>query len=328
MILIAYGTRPEWIKLKPLIYLLKQEKKKFHLLYTGQQKDIGSFEFDSKIEITDIDSKNRLNFVISSILNSNVFNDISYVIVQGDTASAFAVALSAFNRGIPILHIEAGLRTFDTRNPYPEESYRQMISCMARYHFCPTTNDHKNIIDEKKSGKSFVVGNTVIDSLPKIPTKYDNYVLVTMHRRENLPIMDQWFFEIEELANEYTELEFVIPIHPNPILKEFSKVFKKTKLIHPMKHEELLEFMAKCKCVISDSGGVQEEASFYKKKVLVCREITERPAKNQLLVKTPKDLKAYFRRVIDDYVVFEECPFGSGDSSEKIFKIMKEHGIC
>lgn len=330
MILVAYGTRPEWIKLSVLISLLK-EVRDVCVLYTGQQVDIGKFGYDRKIEIKQSSaSSNRLNDIISSILQADeVFDGITHVIVQGDTASAFAVALAAFNRGIPVSHVEAGLRTYDSSNPYPEESYRQMISCLAQYHYCPTENDFKNLTVEKKDGKVFTVGNTVIDTLPILSTSYENKVLVTMHRRENLAEIEEWFSAIESLAVNHENIEFILPLHPNPRIKEAAeKVLRRTKVVPPMNHIELLNLIAKCKCVISDSGGIQEEASFYKKKVLVCRKVTERPAKNQVMVYSPKLLESAFKREMENWEIDEWCPFGKGDSSLQIRKIMTELGIA
>jgi len=324
MILVAYGTRPEWIKLSVLVSMLKQ-KTDVCVLYTGQQEDIGNFGYDKRITIKSGD--NRLNSIISSVLEANVFDGVSHVIVQGDTASAFAVALAAFNRGIPVIHIEAGLRTFDINNPYPEESYRQMISSIAKYHFCPTERDYANLYREKRNGSFFVVGNTVIDTLPVLASSYDDVVLVTIHRRENHARIVEWFTEIEKLATDYPNIEFILPLHPSPVVKQAASVLKNTKVVNPLGHTELLNLLARSKCVISDSGGIQEEASFYKKKVLVCRKITERPANNQILISEPKELKSNFEAVINDYMVNDWCPFGNGDSSKTIERILTKLGI-
>ena len=327
MILLAYGTRPEWIKIKILVDKLKQDRE-VCILYTGQQKDIGEFYYDRKVEIKD--GTNRLNDIISSVLNADVFGGITHVIVQGDTASSFAVALAAFNREIPVSHIEAGLRTYDTQNPYPEESYRQMISCLATNHFCPTFTDSENLVTERKSGKKYVTGNTVIDTLPNLEVVYDEKVLVTIHRRENLPIIEEWFTAIETLATQNPKTEFILPIHPNPKIKAAAeKILKNTRVVPSMKHDDLLQLMAKCKCIISDSGGIQEEACFYRKKILVCRKVTERPAENQIMVLTPDSLmEAYVeanKNHIDDD--FDPRAFGDGNASWKIQSVINELGI-
>ncbi len=322
MILVSYGTRPEWIKVKTIIQKLKDEGLPVLVLFTGQQKDIGEFEYDVDINIQD-HKTNRLNNIITTIMCSGVFDNVSHVIVQGDTASSFAVALSAFNLNIPISHIEAGLRTYDKKNPYPEESYRQMISCMADYHFVPTEQDKQNLIAEKKNGEIHVVGNTVIDTLPKLDVKYEDTVLVTMHRRENIENMSEWFGAIEFLASRYPLLEFIIPIHPNPVIKEKSNIFESVKVVDPMSHDELLALIAKSRIIITDSGGIQEESAFYRKKVLVCRKTTERPAENQILVEEPMNLNSTFDSEVRDCVINIECPFGDGTSSKKIVEILK-----
>lgn len=323
MILIAYGTRPEWIKVKRLIEIFKKNNTPIRVLFTGQQKDIGEFEYDLKINIPKNET-NRLNTIVSSIITSDVFDNIEHVIVQGDTASSFAVALAAFNKNIPISHIEAGLRTFDSENPYPEECYRQMISCIANYHFCPTANDLSNLIREGKAKQAWVVGNTVIDTLPPLNVTYDDVVLITMHRRENLDKIEKWFFEFEKLSCMFPNIDFVIPLHPNPVVQNKSRVLKNVRVIEPLAHEQLLKLIASSKMIITDSGGIQEEAAFYNKLVLVCRTVTERPASNQIMIKEPSDLIPSFEKHIQNYQLNIECPFGDGLASERIYSLIME----
>ena len=325
MNLIVYGTRPEWIKLQPLINILKSNLHDVRVLFTGQQKDIGEFEYDVALEISD-KTDNRLNNIITSILDSNVFDDVTHTIVQGDTASAFATALSSFNRNIPVSHIEAGLRAYDKNNPYPEESYRQMISNISTYHYAPTKTDFDNLVRERKSD-IYITGNTVIDTLPELPITDENVILVTMHRRENHKQMKEWFREIERLANKYSEYTFILPLHPNPKVTEASSVFEKVNVIQPIEHYELLKLLTKSKMIITDSGGIQEEASFYGKRVLVCRKATERPASNQILVAEPNLLDSLFDEQLETPLINKECPFGVGDSSKRIYSIMKEINI-
>ena len=321
MILISYGTRPEWIKLKTIIQLLKDGGHPVRILFTGQQKDIGEFEYDESIEIND-NPENRLNNIVSTILNSNVFGGVTHVVVQGDTASSFAVALAAFNLQIPISHVEAGLRTYDVKNPYPEESYRQMISSIAKYHFIPTRQDLGHLISENKCGEFYLVGNTVIDTLPDFEISESNIVLVTMHRRENQKRMKDWFAVIEDIAQEYKNLEFIIPLHPNPRVREAAELLDKVTMVKPMEHDKLLRLVANSKIIITDSGGIQEEAAYYGKKVLVCRKATERPAENQRLVHSPEDLFDIFREEIIKSSINIECPFGDGTTSKKIVEIL------
>lgn len=324
MILVSYGTRPEWIKLKSIIELLRERKVPVRVLFTGQQKDIGAFEYDELIEIHD-NPKNRLNNIVSTILDSDVFSGITNVVVQGDTASSFAVALAAFNNQIPVSHVEAGLRTYDVKNPYPEESYRQMISSISEYHFVPTDNDLRNLLVENKNGKIYKVGNTVLDSLIHEPLNmsYDDKILVTMHRRENQELMSEWFSEIEKLATDNPHLEFILPLHPNPRVREKAKVFKNVTTVDPLSHDNLLRLIATSKLIITDSGGIQEESAYYGKKVLVCRKATERPAPGQTLVHHPQDLSMVFNREIQNYRIDTiECPFGDGHASEQIVEIL------
>jgi UDP-N-acetylglucosamine 2-epimerase (non-hydrolysing) len=330
MNLVAYGTRPEWIKLQPLIRILKENNHDVRVLFTGQQKDIGVFEYDVTLEIpTPLvnTTDNRLNDIITAILLSpEVFDGVTHTIVQGDTASAFAIALSSFNREIPVSHIEAGLRTYDGLNPYPEESYRQMISAVTTYNYAPTRNDFDNLVRERKSNIS-ITGNTVLDSLPELDTTEENFVLVTMHRRENHKKMEEWFKEIDKLAKHYPDYEFALPLHPNPKVVDASNVLEKVNVLKPMTHTELLKALAKSKMIITDSGGIQEEASFYGKKVLVCRKATERPCPNQILIREPEDLFSSFNKMLITDINNAVCPFGVGDSSERIYSIMKEYDI-
>ena len=325
MNLVAYGTRPEWIKLKPLIGILKQNKHDVRVLFTGQQKDIGEFEYDIALEMPE-KTGNRLNDIIITILESDALDGVTHTIVQGDTASSFAVALSSFNHNIPVSHIEAGLRTYDGLNPYPEESYRQMISAVTAYHYAPTQNDFDNLVRERKGNVS-ITGNTVLDSLPELDTTEEDFVLVTMHRRENHEQMREWFQEIDKLAKHYHNYEFVLPLHPNPKVIDASRVLEKVKVVKPMEHMDLLNSIAKSCMIITDSGGIQEEASFYGKKVLVCRKTTERPSHNSLLIHEPKLLFGSFNKIHKEPTINKECPFGDGRSSERIYSIMKEWNV-
>lgn len=325
MILYCYGTRPEYIKIKKLISLSSEIPHK--VLYTAQHKDIVLGEFDYKLEIKD--GENRLDSIISSILsqeNSHIFENIDYTLVQGDTASAFALALASFHRGIKVIHLEAGLRTYDKENPYPEESYRQFISRITDLHFCPTENNAKNLRDEKTSGHIFVVGNTVLDNLNTDNIEYGNEILVTLHRRENHPQIQDWFNEIEKLSVKYPDLDFILPIHPNPNVTKHKHLLRNVKVIEPLSHDEFISKMKSCRLIISDSGGVQEEASYLKKKVIVCRKVTERTeslGSHSFLCDEPKKLGLLFEKLIYDYKTDEPCPYGDGKSSEKIIKILQ-----
>lgn len=326
MILFCFGTRPEWLKIKPMIQLMG--KNEYKLLFTGQHPDLlKDIEVDYKITINE--SENRLDQLISDCLLQFPKGDFTSVLVQGDTASAFACAVAAFNRGIKIYYLEAGLRSYDLKHPYPEEAYRQMIARIADINFAPTFVSYKNLKNEKVSGEIYITGNTVLDNLISLKENcsYDNIVLVTMHRRENHYWMDEWFKNIDKLAQENPDLKFIIPIHPNPNVQKHKHLLKHVEIIDPLPHNELLEILVKCKLVISDSGGLQEEGSFFNKKVIVCRTVTERPEAIKTghlhLCKTPQDLSDLFGKLINDFYINEGCPYGDGYSSREIINIIK-----
>jgi len=328
-ILICVGTRPEWLKIKPIINLL--DKSEFDLLFTGQHIDLLSeIDFHHKINI--LGNGNRLSNVVSSCLLSMPKLDYDYVLVQGDTASAFGCALSSFHNKIKIIHLEAGLRTYDNDNPYPEESYRQMISRIADINFCPTELSYNNLISENVFGKSYIVGNTVLDNLLnyKKDVIYGNKVLVTLHRRENHSIMDLWFKNINIVAEKHPNLKFILPIHPNPnVLKYRDILSDNIEVANPLSHNDLINVLVNCRFVITDSGGIQEEATFLNKISIVCRKTTERPEGIKTghlhLCNNPDKLSYYVDNIADNnFVITNKCPYGDGKSSEKIIKILRD----
>lgn len=324
-ILISFGTRPEWLKIKPLVQILPREQ--YYLLFTGQHPDLlKDIEVDFKISITD--HSNRLDSIISDCLLQFPEGDFNSVLVQGDTASAFAIALAAFNRSLKIYYMEAGLRSYSLQHPYPEEAYRQMISRISDVNFCPTELSSDNLLNELVNGEIFVVGNTVLDNLVdyKSQCEYGNKILVTLHRRENHFWMDQWFTEINQLAQEHPELEFILPIHPNPNVQKYKHLLTHVTVVPPMDHPELLSVLTKSRFVISDSGGLQEEGSFFNKKVIVCRTTTERPegieTGHLYICNTPQDVRSLFNEINSNYQIDTECPYGDGYSSQKIAKYL------
>ena len=324
-ILICFGTRPEWLKVKPLIDVL--DKNQYELLFTGQHKDLlKDIKPDFRIDIHDC--KNRLDSVISSCMMQFPEGDFDSVLVQGDTASAFACALAAYNRKLKIYYLEAGLRSYNLDHPYPEEAYRQMISRISDINFCPTEISKVNLINEKVSGKSYVVGNTVLDNLLKYKEscEYTDKVLVTLHRRENHHVMDKWFGEVNQLAKDFGNLEFILPIHPNPNVQKHKHLLTHVNIVDPMSHDELLKLLCKSRLVISDSGGLQEEGSFFNKQVIVCREVTERPEAIETghlhICKSPKDLSKLFYHVVKNYYINNMCPYGNGQSSKNVMRLL------
>lgn len=326
MILYCYGTRPEYIKIKKLISLSKDIN--YKVLFVGQHTDLVFGEYDYILKVTD--GKNRLNSIISSVIDSfsNIEKLPNYVLVQGDTASAFAIAIAAKNHKIKVIHLEAGLRTYDYENPYPEEMYRQLISRVADIHLCPTEKNKENLLNEKVRGDIYVVGNTVLDNLDKKNIEYSNIIPITLHRRENHEEIEMWFKEIDILAKDNQDLKFILPIHPNPNVNKFKDILKYVEVVSPMNHNEFIKVLKKCKFIISDSGGIQEEASFLNKKVIVCRKVTERTeslGKSSFLCSEPKKLQSIFNEVNNDYILNYTSPYGDGKSSEKIIEILKNY---
>jgi UDP-N-acetylglucosamine 2-epimerase (non-hydrolysing) len=338
-LLIAYGTRPEWLKIKPIISELEKRNLPFKTLFTGQHDtlidDVSENKIpDFEISIPDYTKVDRLSLVISSITYNckSIFESgIDYVIVQGDTVSAYAVALAAFNNGVKVIHLEAGLRTHDSKNPYPEESYRQMISRITDIHFCPTSDNEYNLIKEMVAGKKYVVGNTLIDTLVPYVNEIESQdkVIITLHRRENHAIMHEWFEEINVLAEIHRKYEFILPLHPNPNVQKHKEILKNVTITKPFPHHEFLKLLAKSKIVISDSGGIQEECSFFNKRVIVCRKTTERPESlgtTSILCPTPRELFQCFLDADDPFNRIKNtvCPYGDGTSSKKIVDILQE----
>ena len=325
-ILICFGTRPEWLKVKPLIKLMNRDE--YQLLFTGQHEDLlKTIEVDYKIKINNSD--NRLDSIISDCMLQFPNGNFDGILVQGDTGSAFGCALAAFNRQIKIYYLEAGLRSRSLQHPFPEEGYRQMIARIADVNFAPTELSYSNLVGEGVLGDIFEVGNTVLDNLVDLPkSTYGNQVLVTMHRRENHHQMAEWFTEINDLAKQYSELEFIIPIHPNPNVQAHKHLLTNVKVVEPLTHPETIDILLNCKLVISDSGGIQEESTFFNKKVIVCRETTERPegisTGHLHLCKSPKDLKDLFGRLEENSYICKPCPYGDGKAAEKIKKILYE----
>lgn len=329
MILITYGTRPEYIKIKPLINKLLINDIKFKLLYTGQHKDIVDKECDFNLNFKDY-TTNRLNNILINCLSipDEWFNGVEYVLVQGDTTSVLGLSLSAFNRKVKVIHLEAGLRTYDFNNPYPEEINRQIVSRISNINLCPTDNNLINLINEKVMGDSFVVGNTVLDNLLSYKENcvYDNKILVTLHRRENHDLIDKWFEVINELSLNHPNYEFILPIHPNPNVIKHKDILTNINVINPLSHDDLIKILIKCTLVITDSGGLQEECSFFNKKCLVCRNTTERQesvGKSSFLINSPEHLKHEFEYHLVNYNINHTCPYGDGYSSDKIINLLK-----
>ncbi len=322
-ILLCFGTRPEWLKIKPLIKVLDNYK----LLFTGQHPDLlKDIKVDYKITIGD--NPNRLDQLVSDCLLQFPKGNFDSVLVQGDTASAFACAVAAFHHQKKIYYLEAGLRSYNLEHPYPEEGYRQMVARLADINLCPTKLSKENLTNELVKGKCYVVGNTVLDNLVHYKEKctYSPTVLVTLHRRENHHIMDKWFTEVNNLAKKYSKINFILPIHPNPNVQKHKHLLTNVRVVNPLDHDQLLTLLAKCRLVITDSGGLQEEGSFFNKKVIVCRQVTERPEALEtghlFMCKTPEKLSDLFGIINNNNYINSECPYGDGYASLKILDIL------
>ena len=330
MILISFGTRPEYIKIKPLIKEFKT-RIPFKLLFTGQHMDlIGNLENIETLQIKE--GQNRLDSIVVSILNQDqIFQGIDAVLVQGDTTSAFAVALAAFHRKIKVIHLEAGLRTYRKHDPYPEEFNRQAISRMADIHFCPTADAALRLSYENTEGSAYIVGNTCLDNLADLnltPTR-GNSVILTMHRRENHDKIADWFKAFDELAKLYQGTYiFALMTHPNPAVQKHVGLLKHVQqCVDPMDYEPFVKLLASCAYVITDSGGIQEEAAFLKKRTIICRKVTERTeglGDFSVLCHEPEQLQERFASTIKKSDPIGSCPYGDGKSSKEIVSILEK----
>jgi len=323
-ILAIYGTRPEFLKIKPIL----AENKEIKSLFIKQHTDIINFEnYDYSLEIEN-SCQNRLNSIFEQIFlkAETIINRFDSIIIQGDTATVAATALLAYHLKKKIIYIEAGLRTYDLENPYPEEGYRQIVSRISDLNFCPTEVSQKNLKKELTKGESHIVGNTSLDNIKDVKTSYKNQILITLHRNENLNIIDEWLNQIDKIACKNKNIEFLFPAHPNPKIIEATKKVKYIKVCNPLQHHELIDYLKDCLFVITDSGGIQEEACFLNKKIIVCRKTTERPEGIKTghikLCKKPTSLKNIFNKVYNQYQILKDCPYGDGSSAKKIVKLI------
>lgn len=338
-IAIFCGSRPEIIKCKPLINELNKHLIPNLVVLTGQQKDLLKHEkHDFKFQLRNDIGMNRLCSLTYQIIGSVdrflvKHPYVSTIVCQGDTTTALSVALASFYGKKKLIHLEAGLRTYDMCNPFPEEANRRMISCIADIHLCPTNQNLLNLENEKIGGLKFVVGNTGLDDLHSylLKCEYTKVVLVTMHRRENHVNIDQWFENINNIAKKYFDHQFILPIHPNPDVKKHKNILTNINVVEPLPHSELLDILVKCKFVISDSGSIQEECSFFGKKIIVCRKETERPeaiGHTTQLCESPDELHEIVKDMMENYEVLDNnCPFGDGKSAKKIVKILQKEKI-
>ena len=322
MLLITFGTRPEYIKVKPVINELKKRGFKYKTFFTGQHQDLLRNIEPPDVELDVTPGSNRLDSIVQSILNNEkIFEGVTSVMVQGDTTSAFATALAAFHRKIPVAHLEAGLRTYDKFSPYPEEFNRKAISALAEVHFPPTNTAKDRLLQEGYTEKIFVVGNTVLDNISHIIPSKTNSVIVTLHRREKHHEIDQWFTAINNLAQKNPHLKFILPIHPNPMVKKNEHLLTAVEVCPPMDHETFITNLAECKYIITDSGGIQEEAAFLRKPCVVCRDFTERGeglGTFSILCKEIADLEQSCQWASEVDLSEGDCPYGDGKAASYI----------
>ncbi len=351
------GTRPEAIKLATLIIAFKKSKKvKVRIILTGQHKEMVSqvmefFNLKADKDLNLMKSKQTLshitNKVISGISDELKENKSDLLIVQGDTSSAFSAAMAAFYSNVPIGHVEAGLRSNELYDPYPEEANRRLISQISELHFAPTKLSKTNLIKNGITKNIFITGNTVIDALLKVSSKVKKYtnenynsekqtlILTTIHRRENWgERLNNIIKALSILLEEFKDLVFLIPLHKNkivrdPIIKFLGKQ-KRVLLVEPLNYNELVSVMKESKFLLTDSGGLQEEAPALGKPVLVLRDTTERPeainsGTAKLIGVETENIVKYSKQLLNDEILYSSMsqarnPFGDGNSSEIIMK--------
>lgn len=324
---VAFGTRPEWIKVQPVVDALGD---KAVVICTGQHDSLlNEARWDVHLEPGGSSGGNRLDEILSNCMLRFPEIEMDALMVQGDTASVIGCAVAAFHRGIEIIHLEAGLRSFDMSNPYPEEAYRQMVSRIAAINLAPTELSGARLKEEKVMGEIHVVGNTVLDSLlaMKGNERACDKVLVTLHRRENQDCMTDWCRELDRCAASRPDLKFIFPAHPSPRVQEAVTGLMNVEVTRPVGRDELVDLILESAIVITDSGGIQEEVAFFNKKAIVCRKTTERPegieTGHTVLCGEPDGLLTTFLSEVKNPKVDALCPYGDGCSAQRIVSILE-----
>ena len=357
-ILFIFGTRPEAIKLLPVVNVMRLGKEFTPIVcVTAQHRQmldqvLSVFDVKPDVDLNLMSENQELTDLTSKILSSlsKLIDDIhpDMILVQGDTTTTFIAALSAFYHQIPIGHIEAGLRTYNKYSPFPEEMNRVITSHLADLNFAPTEIAYQNLIREGiPKNTIYITGNTVIDALmyitKKLPQKSKSpkskIILVTGHRRENFGSrLREICLAIKDIAHENPDFQIIYPVHLNPnVKKPVNKLLgniKNIKLIEPLNYFEFINLMRRCYLILTDSGGIQEEAPTFGKPVLVMRDQTERPeglkSGTSILVGTDKEkIKLVVKKLITDQKYYLEIskkknPFGDGNSAKRILKILIE----
>lgn len=365
-ILIVFGTRPEAIKLAPVILKSKEYAKDIEaiILSTGQHQQmlgdvLGVFNIQPDIDLGIMAPEQSLFYVAAQIFSKmeKVLAEVNpdIVIVEGDTVTTFSAALSAYYTGKKVGHVEAGLRTHNKFAPFPEEINRKLTAGVTDYHFAPTEQARQNLLSEGYSDETiYVTGNTVIDALlwtmekvknlscpinelKEIRQDYERIILVTGHRRENFgEPLRKICQSLRLLAERHPEICFVYPVHLNPQVKNpvyaLLSGIKNFYLLSPLPYSDFVWLMKEAYLVITDSGGIQEEAPSLGKPVLLTREVTERPeavaAGSVLLVGSEREkIINATERLLTDPVMYRQMvsarnPFGDGKAAERIINIL------
>ena len=358
-ILLVFGTRPEAIKMCPLVNELKtREGIKTVVCVSGQHRQmldqvLEAFHVVPDYDLSIMKDKQTLFDITTNILDriKAVLEEVKpdVVLVHGDTSTTFVTALACFYMQIPVGHVEAGLRTYDIYSPYPEEFNRQAVSIISRYNFAPTEQARQNLLSEGKRPETIVVtGNTAIDALrttvredyshPELVWASDSrLILITAHRRENLgEPMKNMFRAIRRVMDEHTDVKAIYPIHMNPIVRKTADEFlggdDRIHIIEPLDVLDFHNFLARCFLVLTDSGGIQEEAPSLGKPVLVMRNTTERPegiaAGTLKLVGTDEEvIYRSFKQLLEDNEEYARMsnacnPYGDGFACKRIADIL------
>lgn len=366
-ILIVFGTRPEIVKLAPLIRTMRADRSAFQcrICHTGQHREMSRnmlafFDLDPDIDLdlmtaeqTSIDIASAVTKQIGAIL---IAEHTDLVLVQGDTTTAFAAALAAFYSGVPIAHVEAGLRTDNPFSPYPEEMNRRLISRMATLHFAPTERAANALQKENiPASNIYMTGNTGIDSMLTIRERISSgalprpdwlsdiasgepLVLITMHRRENFDMgVKEVCSAITKFVQDQPTARFIFPVHPNPAIREPVRAMLSDTpgvlLTGPLSYTDLIAAMDEADILLTDSGGIQEEGSALGKPIIVMRETTERPEvlTNGNAVLTGADAQGIYRKLMALSVdralrkrMSRPCSaFGDGQASKRIADALK-----
>lgn len=361
-VMLVFGTRPEAIKMCPLVNELKASSAfETTVCVTGQHREmleqvLSVFQVVPDYDLEIMKENQTLFSITTAILEKikPVFDEVQpdIVLVHGDTTTTFATSLAAFYAGIKVGHVEAGLRTYNLQSPFPEEYNRQAVSLVSDFNFAPTNVSKENLLKEgKKESSIFVTGNTAIDALKTtIDPNYSHPILdwvgdsrlimITAHRRENLgQPMENMFRAIKRVLDEHPDVKAVYPIHKNPRVREVAeKVFSaddRIQLIEPLEVIDFHNFLNRSYMILTDSGGIQEEAPSLGKPVLVMRDTTERPegieAGTLKLVGTEEEnIYQHFTSLLTDVAVYDQMsqasnPYGDGTASRQIVAILENN---